>query len=93
MGVGFFDCVTCGESICDCGLYYRCYNCSRKFCSTECVGVDKDEDLGYYTSCRFCSGKDATTTQLLEFVLGQLNLTVDELKEMYLKEITNESKK
>ena len=94
MGVDYYDCEYCGESVADCSDgFCSCEDCGRKFCSDECVGVERDEDLGYHTSCRFCSGKDATESQLLKFALVKLNLTEAELKEMYLKDFNNESKR
>ena len=94
MGVSFYRYSYCGESTCDCDDdYCPCDSCGERFCSSECVGVERDEDVGYHTSCRYCSGQDATANQLLEFALGKLKLTEAELKEMYLKEFKDESKR
>jgi len=50
MGVDFFDCDVCGESICDAGDYESC-SCGRNWCSMECAEVDEFEKehckLGY----------------------------------------------
>jgi len=50
MSVDFFDCVVCGESVCECGDFESC-ECGRKWCSLECAVTDgfKEEscDKGY----------------------------------------------
>ena len=39
MSVDFFDCVVCGESVCECGDYVGC-ECGRQWCSDECAEED-----------------------------------------------------
>lgn len=70
MGVDFFACENCGETICDAGDFFRC-ECGAKFCSDECGarqqnGFIDNEDEGYVdnededeeeeakTTCVFC---------------------------------------
>jgi hypothetical protein len=35
MSVDFFECVNCGETVCECGPYWRCRVCGIKLCE-EC---------------------------------------------------------
>ena len=50
MGVDYFPCAHCKETVCDAGDYYRCENCRTVFC-LDCkdtvivrVRVDDDDD-------------------------------------------------
>jgi hypothetical protein len=81
MGVDFFPCDHCGESICGCGNYVRCNDeCHRRWCDKHCAGADgyrrygdDDEDDG--PSCDFCRREDVTDHELLQFLLGRVGLT------------------
>jgi len=42
MGVEFFPCDICGESICDCGFYESCSNCEVSVCE-ECYEEQKEK--------------------------------------------------
>lgn len=44
MSVDFFDCDSCGESVCECGPYVRCEGCDNKFCTTCHKGKGLRED-------------------------------------------------
>ncbi len=85
MGVDFFDCDECGESICDCGSWWSCEECGHRLCEdceSKIVGEDEDgEDI-----CPFCERQTATDFQLLEYALGKLELTRDQLFEQYQSE-------
>jgi len=59
MSVDFFDCVVCGESVCECGDFERC-ECGRKWCSFECAEEDGFKEIscksGYENSDECGSG-------------------------------------
>lgn len=93
MGVEFFPCDRCGESICDCGRYERChYDCGRRWCSPECAALDgyrsgdsdeiHDDPDG---SCNFCRGEDVTDDVLLAFLLEKFRLTHDQAVKMCIE--------
>lgn len=93
MGVSFFPCDVCGESICDCGMYYHC-SCGRRWCSKDCALDDGyiDESTFDYEcddakaepdTCKFCRGEDVDTIELLAYALTRLGLTRQELVAEY----------
>lgn len=88
MGVDFFPCDRCGESICDCGPYERCSdNCGRRWCSMECAkadGYNPDDEERQDDSCNFCRLEDVEDGPLLHFVLKLHNMTLEQAKEKYL---------
>jgi len=59
MSVDFFDCIVCGESVCECGDFERC-ECGRKWCSLECAYEDGFKEVscknGYDNSDKCGSG-------------------------------------
>jgi hypothetical protein len=84
MGVDFFPCDRCGESICDCGPYERCNDmCGRRWCDRNCAkedGYDSEDDR----SCNFCRLEDVEDSPLLHFLLKEFNLSLEEAKKRYL---------
>jgi hypothetical protein len=90
MGVDFFPCDFCGESICDCGPYLRCRDiCGRRWCDTACAELDgflKDEEEQDNT-CNFCRLEDVEDGVLLRFVLNHFNLPIEEAKKMCLEHL------
>lgn len=84
MGVDFFPCEYCEKSICDCGDYVSCEECGFHFCDDDCAQMERDEDgVG---KCRYCQGIDATSAQLLNFLMKRDNLSLDDLYKMYKDE-------
>lgn len=91
MGVDFFPCDHCGDTICDCGVYYHCRDiCERKWCSKECAAAEgwradkEDADDSNDYSCIFCRYEDAEDSELFHFLLEKYNLTRGEVLKMYL---------
>ncbi len=89
MGVRFFDCHYCKESVCDCGPYFRCENCDHKLCdycqaNFKAVNVYDGDDVEIESNCPFCLGKIVADTTLFQFALKKLNQTHKELTEEYL---------
>lgn len=86
MGVDFFPCDNCEESICDCGDYVRCNDeCGRRWCDKKCAKGDgyRDDDLDDNQSCNFCRNEDVEDGPLLEFLLKHFKLSKKAAKEMY----------
>jgi hypothetical protein len=87
MGVDFFPCDHCGESICDCGDYWCCEECGHRLC-TDCAkehdveGWDDEEDEAI-NNCPYCKNDMATDSDLLDFALYHLEVTREELMEKY----------
>jgi hypothetical protein len=85
MGVDFFTCDHCGESICDAGDYDHC-DCGKRFCSgprdTGCGKVHENED-GSLT-CSFCRREEISDYDLLQYLLAASNLTREEAAKMAL---------
>lgn len=82
MGVDFFPCDHCGDSICDCGSYWTCSGeCGARLCDDCAADLVSDEDNA--EACPFCRKKVATDYQLLEFALAKLGVTRDELMAEY----------
>jgi hypothetical protein len=93
MGVEFFPCDYCGESICDCGSYTYCRDiCGRKWCDDKCAAAEgwradkEDADDPNDFSCNFCRDEDAEDSDLLKFLMKKYNLTREKLLKMYFKE-------
>lgn len=83
MGVEFFPCDHCGESICDCGSYERC-SCGRKWCDEKCAkkaGYNSDDEDEEGGTCSFCRMEQAEDYQLLGFLLEKYNLTREQVLE------------
>lgn len=87
MGVEFFPCDYCHESICDCGDYKRC-ECGRRWCDLKCAEKDgyvqEDED-GEEKSCSFCRNEAAEDSDLFNFLLKKYNLERDTVLSEYLE--------
>src|SRR6185369_10630827 len=76
MGVDFFPCDYCGESICDCGSYEQCNDhCYRRWCSKVCAASDGylDAEEYYDRSCSYCRLEEARDEQLFKFLLEKNN--------------------
>lgn len=92
MSVDFFDCDECGESICDCGSWWSCEECGHRLCDDcEKKLVTFDDDDDGEEICPFCAKLTATDSQLLEFALGRLSLTREQLFEAYQNEAPAET--
>lgn len=96
MGVEFFPCDYCGESICDCGSYERC-GCGRRWCDLKCAekdgyreveGVEPECWDGYREAwtCSYCRREQAEDSELLNYLLRQYNLTRDQVLEGWRNE-------
>lgn len=100
MGVDFFSCDYCGESICDCGDYVKCNDdCYRRWCDLKCAKADgyrsdnceeEDTDECEYQgeSCSYCRREEAEDSDLFNFLLKKYNLK----REVVLKEYFEVSK-
>lgn len=93
MGVDFFPCDRCGETICDCGSWITCNgeDCGRRWCSVECACedgyiFDSEEDENDAETCNFCRNEEAEDSTLLHYLLTRYNLT----REQVLKEWSDE---
>jgi hypothetical protein len=101
MGVDFFPCDHCGESICDCGSYYYCNDdCGRRWCDKRCAEGDgyknedyEDTDDPDLKTCRFCRNEDVEDSPLLEYVLKHFSLSKEDAKKMYLASLKPKPKK
>lgn len=89
MGIDFFSCDSCGETLADCGEYDRCEFCKRRFCppyrNNEGCGklqfVDENEDE---RNCFFCRREEISNDQLVEALRMHLGLTREGAKQLYL---------
>ena len=93
MSVDFFDCVICGESVCECGNFTCCQNCENKFC-TNCYPDPPEwedgEDFGKYLKrcmkvCPICSEDIILDEDLVKFLLKKLKLTRKQAEKLYKK--------
>lgn len=84
MGVEFFLCDGCGESICDCGSFWRCEDCSHRLCD-DCRNAAHydEEDYGDEWMCPFCIKDMATDSDLLAFLLNTMQKTREEVLLLY----------
>ena len=86
MGVDFYPCKECGESVCDAGEYGYCESCGF-FCppygdNPGCGDLKKENGIA---TCKFCRGEAATNDELLPFVLYQNNITHDKALADYIE--------
>jgi hypothetical protein len=83
MGVDFFPCDACSETICECGSYRRCEgDCGRRWCDLECAIKDgADEEM----ICKYCRNEDVEEGVLLRFLLKHFKLTEKKAKKLYFK--------
>ena len=88
MGVDFFPCDGCGESICDCGSYTRC-GCGRRWCDDDCA-VKTDHYDSETDTCKFCRDEDVEDYILQPFLLKKLGWTREEAVAKFLEEYTPE---
>lgn len=88
MGVGFFPCDGCGDTVCDYGNYKRCNDdCGKRFCSRQCAeknGLKSDDECDLKT-CNFCRKEDANDSQLLYWLLKRFFLTRKRALDLYRK--------
>jgi hypothetical protein len=86
MGVAWFPCDACGESVCDCGPYTRC-GCGRRWCDYKCAAEDEhrsnDDDEG---TCKFCRGEDVENAELFAFLMGYHGVSRVDVLQEYLKQ-------
>jgi len=87
MGVAWFACAACGESVCDCGPYTRC-GCGRRWCDYKCAAVDahRTNEDGEDGSCAFCRGEDAEDSDLFAFLMNYHGVSRSDVLEEYLKQ-------
>ena len=96
MGVNFFPCDHCGQSICDCGPYVRCDDgCCRRWCDRTCAKADgfrRDDggDDDCERSCNFCRGEDVEAKPLLECLLEHFKLSRQEAVRLYFEYLKEE---
>lgn len=93
MGVDFFPCDYCSETICDCGHYVMC-NCGRKWCNMDCAaaeGFEYTDDDREYGSCSFCRKEAAEDSDLFKFLLNKYKLERDVVLKEYLESLEEES--
>lgn len=45
MGVDYFPCFNCGETICDCGEFTICISCNNYFCEQCAIKLANDKML------------------------------------------------
>lgn len=85
MSVDFFDCPSCGDSICECGEFHYCTHCDRQICINCLVSDNRYDDNGDPTKecCPFCSGTQVHNDDLLSFILGKYGLTMKAAVTMY----------
>lgn len=69
------------------GNIVECQSCDKHFCLDCCEAdfSDQAQENGYWGECQFCTGNDATTEQLLEYAVKRLHMTVEQLKEEFLR--------
>ena len=89
MGVDFFPCDYCSESICDCGDYVQC-ECGRKWCDEKCAekeGYKDSDEEGepLDPTCSFCRNEQAEDSDLFNFLLKKYNLQRDAVLSEYLE--------
>lgn len=102
MGVDFFPCDGCGESICDCGSYIKCRKCEHRWCELSCAiknGGYKDEDDEddeydeYEQSCKFCRQEEAEDSDLLNFLIKKYKLNRKTVVQLYFESKNKKKKK
>jgi hypothetical protein len=95
MGVDFFDCPICKNWVCDASPYFYCGACGHKICDgcaqkykagryfedceIESNGTYEEDSMG----CPFCSLKEISTYDLLDFALQKLGVSKETLEEEY----------
>jgi hypothetical protein len=84
MGVDFFPCDYCSETICDCGDYIRC-DCGRVWCDEKCAKEEGFRTKRKKNTCSFCRVEAAEDSDLFEFLLKKYNLTRDDVLKEYIK--------
>lgn len=90
MGIEFFECDRCDETICDAGPYWTCDICGHRLCEdceifTSAANDDDMKEGQPNPGCPFCRREITTATDLLEFALGLLGVTREQLMERYMK--------
>jgi len=88
MGVDFMNCNNCLEIMSDCGMYAYCEDCGYYLCepcmekfklNSDMFSIEDAEDR----QCPFCDKVVVTDSQLLEFALEKLGLTLEALTSEY----------
>lgn len=105
MGVDFFSCDGCGESICDCGSYIKCRKCEHRWCDLTCAiknggyKYNDDEDDDDYDddyeeqSCKFCRKEEAEDSDLLNFLIKKYKLNRKTVVQLYFESKDKKRKK
>lgn len=99
MGVDFFPCNYCGESICDAGDYEQCNeDCYRRWCDDKCAeqdGYRYDEESGDCT-CKYCRDEDLDDHVLLDYLLKRFGISrqdaVEEFNTHKVSSLTKQEK-
>jgi hypothetical protein len=84
MGVDFFDCSICGDSVCDAGEYGYCEKCGAHFCE-DC---DEDQKVKYnvdkLVQCDMCSYSNR-----MNRIRGEIKmlLEIEHVPEEYLHDL------
>jgi hypothetical protein len=100
MGVDFFVCAACEDTVCDCGPYTSCCGCDGRFCvgchpgpglSEDDVGrdgkiaCDPEEARRKLEACPLCSLREVNTHALLYFLLRKLGWDREEAEGEFRK--------
>lgn len=81
MGVEYFDCPFCGETICDSGDFSRCDMCEEIMCE-ECG--DNRKKHGKIV-CDYCLEKTVSDDDMIEFLLEKCELSREEAVKLFYK--------
>lgn len=100
MGVDFFPCDYCEDTICDAGDFVSCNECGRSWCDErcgahgglkfqrcdDCETDDEAEECGCLEEavCGYCRKEMVTDYDLLNYALKGLDMSRDELADEYL---------
>ena len=95
MGVEWFPCSRCKDSICDAGRWESCGdNCDRRWCTKQCAEADgrrRGEDDEYdIITCNPCRDEDLDDYYLVPFLLEQLKLTRKEAVKLFNDKLKEE---
>ncbi len=93
MGVDYFPCAVCNDSVCDCGRYSQCDICENRFC-IDCFPREVDADdftdeieleKARMKACPLCSEKFIPDHCMVEFLLKQLKWSKSRAEKEYRK--------
>lgn len=92
MGISFFNCDACNETIPDCGSWFTCKECEIYLCEDcekqyQCGDYYEYEEVAeQHENCPFCTLKLVSDEKLFTHVYELFNITKEELKENYITE-------